>query len=67
MFPLINSDGDSLDPDAPSQGQRLRIRADADLTQYGLTDQALIIAWLQEFGAIIGDSTGGGVVLSSRT
>ncbi len=64
VFPLINSDGDSLDPDAPSQGQRLRIRADADLTQYGLNDQALIIArGLQEFGAIIGDSTGGGVVL----
>ncbi len=64
MFPLINSDGDSLDPDAPSQGQRLRIRADVDLAEYGLTGQALIIArGLQEFGAIIGDSTGGGVVL----
>ncbi len=64
IFPLINSDGDSLDRGAPIQGQRLRIRADADLTQYGLSDQALIIArGLQEFGAIIGDSTGGGVVL----
>lgn len=64
VFPMINSDGDSLDPAAPSQGQRLRIRADADLAAYGLTGQALIIAQgLQEFGAIIGDSTGGGVVL----
>ena len=64
IFPLINSDGDSLDPDAPSQGQRLRIRANVDLAQYGLSGQALTIArGLQEFGAIIGDSTGGGIVL----
>lgn len=64
VFPMTNSDGDSLDPDAPSQGMRLRIRPDADLSSYGLSPQALVIArGLQEFGAIIGDSTGGRIVL----
>ncbi len=64
VFPMTNSDGDSLDPDAPSQGMRLRIRPDADLGSYGLSPQALVIArGLQEFGAIIGDSTGGRIVL----
>lgn len=64
VFPMVNSDGDSTEPNAPSQGQRLRIRPDADLNEYGLTGQALIIVrGLQEFGAIIGDSTGGGIVL----
>lgn len=64
VFPMTNSDGDSLHPDAPSQGMRLRIRPDADLDSYSLSPQALVIArGLQEFGAIIGDSTGGRIVL----
>ena len=62
--PMVGSDGDLTRPDAPLQGMRLRIRPDLDLSNLGLSDQALIIArGLQEYGAIIGDSTGSAVVL----
>lgn len=64
VFPMTNSDGDSVDPAAPAQGMRLRIRPDLDLESLNLDSQALVIArGLQEYGAIIGDSTGGGIVL----
>jgi len=64
VFPMLNSDGDSVDPAAPVQGMRLRIRPDLDLETLSLDPQALVIArGLQEYGAIIGDSTGGGIVL----
>jgi hypothetical protein len=64
VWPMVNSDGDSMDPAAPPQGTRIRIRPDVDLGQYDLHPQALIVATaLQEYGAIIGDSSGGPVAL----
>ena len=64
VFPMIGSDGDLTVATAPLQGMHLRIRPDLDLAGLGLTEQALVIArGLQEFGAIIGDSTGGTIVL----
>lgn len=64
VYPMTGTDGDLDSPTAPPQGSRMRIRPDLDLTTLGLRPQALIIArGLQEFGAIIGDSTGGAMVL----
>ncbi|MDF1596560.1 MAG: S-layer homology domain-containing protein [Acidimicrobiia bacterium] len=65
VFPMIGSDGDTSNPDAPLQGMHIRIRPDVDLAGLGLTGQALTIArGLQEFGMIVADSTGGAVVLA---
>lgn len=62
--PMVGSDGDLDRLDAPLQGMHLRIRPDLDLSSLGLSDQALVIArGLQEYGAIIGDSTGSAIVL----
>ncbi len=64
VAPMLGSDGDLEIAAAPPQGARIRIRPDLDLTSLGLAPQALIIArGLQEYGAIIGDSTGGSIVL----
>ena len=65
VWPMIGSDGDLETSDAPLQGMRLRIRPDLNLESLGLEPQALVIArGLQEYGAIIGDSTGGSIVLT---
>ncbi|MDF1596559.1 MAG: hypothetical protein P1T08_10775 [Acidimicrobiia bacterium] len=64
VSPMVGSDGDLVADGVPRQGMRLRIRPELDLTTLGLAPQALIIATgLQEYGAIIGDSTGGAIVL----
>jgi hypothetical protein len=59
VFPMVGSDGDSSDPDAPPQGLRFRIKPSVDLESLGLPGQALVIARaLQEYGFYIGDSGG---------
>jgi hypothetical protein len=64
VAPMVGSDGDLDTEYAPLQGTRVRIRPDLDLTSLRLSPQALIIArGLQEYGAIIGDSTAGAIVL----
>lgn len=64
VFPLVGSDGDTTNPNAPLEGTRIRIKPDVDLQALGLSGQALVIArGLQEYGMIVGDNTGGGVVL----
>lgn len=64
IAPMIGSDGDLEIAAALPQGARIRIRPDLDLTSLNLDPQALIIArGLQQYGAIIGDSTGGSIVL----
>ena len=64
VFPMIGSDGDSTHPDAPPEGTRIRIRPDVDLQALGLSGQALTIArGLQQYGMIVGDNTGGAIVL----
>jgi hypothetical protein len=64
VSPMVGSDGDLVADGVPRQGMRLRIRPELDLTTLGLAPQALIIArGLQEYGAIIGDSTGSAIVL----
>jgi hypothetical protein len=65
VFPMIGSDGDTSNPNAPAQGMHIRIRPDVDLAGLGLTGQALTIArGLQEFGMIVADNTGGTIVLT---
>lgn len=64
VFPMVGSDGDTDDPDAPVEGARIRIKPDVDLEELGLSDQALIIArGLQEYGMVVADNTGGGIEL----
>lgn len=59
VFPMVRSDGDSLDPSAPPQGLRFRIKPSVDLESLGLDSQALVIARaLQTYGFYIGDSGG---------
>ena len=64
IWPMSGSDGRSEDRYAPPQGARIRIKPSVDLDRYDLTPEALVIARaLQEYGAIIGDSTGAPVEL----
>ncbi|MBW3577937.1 MAG: hypothetical protein KY462_09420 [Actinobacteria bacterium] len=64
VFPMVGSDGDSDDPAAPPQGTRIRIAPDIDLDRLDLSPQARVIARaLQDYGAVIGDSTGGPIAL----
>ncbi len=64
VFPMLNSDGDTNNANAPRQGTRIRIKPGVNLAALGLSGQALTIAkGLQEYGMIVGDSTGGAMVL----
>lgn len=64
VFPMIGSDGDTTNPNAPLEGTRIRIKPDVDLEALGLRGQALVIArGLQEYGMVVADNTGGGVEL----
>jgi hypothetical protein len=59
VFPMVGSDGDSTDPDAPPQGLRFRIKPSVELERLGLDRQTLVIARaLQKYGFYIGDSSG---------
>lgn len=58
LWPMSGTDGTGVGPGVPVQGMRLRIRPDVDLSRLGLHPEALVIArTLQEYGAIVGDST----------
>lgn len=60
VFPMTGSDGDSLDPFAPPEGARLRLKPDIDLSEMDLSaPQRVIGTALQDFGAVIGDQSGG--------
>ena len=64
VWPMTGSDGDSTNPSAPPQGARLRIKPSVDLSKLGLSPPALVIARaLQDYGAVVGDSSGGPAAL----
>ena len=64
VWPMTGSDGDSTNPSAPPQGARLRIKPSVDLSKLGLSPPALVVARaLQDYGAIVGDSSGGPAAL----
>ncbi len=59
MFPMVGSDGKSVDPAAPPQGARIRIKPSVHLSQYGLSYGGLVVARaLQDYGAVLTDSSG---------
>jgi hypothetical protein len=59
IWPMSGSDGTSEDRYAPPQGGRIRIKPSVDLERYDLAPHAVVIARaLQQYGAIVGDSTG---------
>lgn len=59
VFPMIGSDGDSDNPDAPPQGLRFRIKPTVDLSALDLAPEARVIAQaLQTYGFYVGDSAG---------
>jgi hypothetical protein len=55
VLPATHAASSSIDADLPAMGQRLRLRADADLS--GLRGQALVIATaMQRYGLIVADN-----------
>jgi hypothetical protein len=49
---------------APPEGTRIQLKPSIDLSRYGLSPAALVIATaLQKYGAVIGDQSGGSVSL----
>ncbi|MDQ4039804.1 MAG: hypothetical protein M3313_16005 [Actinomycetota bacterium] len=59
VFPMVGSDGDSDNPDAPPQGLRFRIKPTVDLSILDLPPEARVIAQaLQTYGFYVGDSGG---------
>jgi hypothetical protein len=57
VWPALDTDGLSDDPDAPPMGSWLRLRADADLS--GLGPQSRVIAeGLQRYGIVLADTSG---------
>jgi hypothetical protein len=64
VWPMRESDGDSMDPYAPPEGARLRLQPSIDLSTMDLTPPQLAIATaLQRYGVIIGDQSGGPAAL----
>jgi hypothetical protein len=64
LWPMSGSDGRSTAPYAPKQGTRMRIDPSLDLARFRLAPDALVLARaLQQYGAVIGDSTGAPVEL----
>lgn len=64
VFPMIRSDGTTDHVYAPPQGTRMRIKPSVDLSRFDLHPQARVIARaLQDYGAVVGDSTGAPIAL----
>jgi hypothetical protein len=64
VFPMVDDECGSSHPYAPPEGTRIRIRPRVNLEQLHLSPAALVIARaLKRYGAIIGDQTGGPIVL----
>ena len=64
VWPMVGSDGDATTAAAPPQGARIRIKPGVELSKLGLSPAARVIARaLQDYGAVIGDSSGGPAAL----
>jgi hypothetical protein len=64
VFPMIRDECGTKKKNAPPEGARIRIQPSLDLTALDLSPQALIVARaLQDYGAVIGDQSGGPVSL----
>jgi hypothetical protein len=63
-FPMVGSDGSTEEPYAPPEGARIRIKPSVDLNKLNLSPAARVVARaLQTYGAVVGDQTGGEVML----
>jgi hypothetical protein len=64
VFPMTGNENGSSEKYAPDEGLRIVIKPSVDVTKKGLKPMALTIAHaLQDYGAIIGDQSGGPVSL----
>jgi len=64
VFPMIDDECGTTQRYAPAEGTRIRIKPGVDLYRLHLSPAALVIARaLKRYGAIIGDQTGGPIVL----
>ncbi|MCX7015398.1 MAG: hypothetical protein NTW86_23070, partial [Candidatus Sumerlaeota bacterium] len=64
VFPMVGDEKGTQAADAPPEGARIRIKASIDLSQRDLSPAARVIATaLQQYGAVIGDQSGGPVNL----
>ncbi len=64
VFPMIDSECGTTNRYAPPEGIRIRIRPGVNLERLHLSPAALVIARaLKRYGAIIGDQSGGPIVL----
>ena len=64
VFPMVGDEHGTEADDAPPEGARLRIKPSVDLAQRDLSPAARAIAVaLQQYGAVIGDQSGGPINL----
>jgi hypothetical protein len=64
VFPMIDDECGTWHEDAPPEGTRIRIRPGVNLERLHLSPSAMVIAKaLKRYGAIIGDQSGGPIVL----
>jgi hypothetical protein len=64
VFPMVRDECGTGATFAPPEGTRIRIRPSVDLKSRGLSPAELVVARaLQEYGAVIGDQSGGPVSL----
>lgn len=64
-WPALRGDGASSDPNAPMEGQRLRLDPNLDLSKYDLSPIGLMVARAaQKYGFIIADKGGSVAVLA---
>jgi hypothetical protein len=67
VFPMIDDECGAWHRYAPPEGTRIRIRPGVHLNQLHLSPAAMVIARaLQRYGAVIGDQTGGPIVLKAE-
>ena len=64
FFPMVGNECGTRSTYAPPEGTRIRIKPSVDLERLGLSRGALVIARaLQDYGAVIGDQSGGPMTL----
>jgi hypothetical protein len=64
VFPMVANECGTRARHAPPEGTRIRIRRSIDLRRFDLSPSARVVARaLQRYGAVIGDQSGGGIVL----
>ena len=64
VFPMVGHENGTTAQFAPPEGTRLRLKSSVNLATMNLTrPQRIVATALQKYGVVIGDQSGGGVVL----